>query len=67
MVLGFTLMEPHGLAKLIHVTKLDQLLQWHDVKSQKRKKDGSVGKMVKVFVAIAHGHGAVLCEQYEKS
>ena len=35
MVLGFTLMEPHGLAKVIHVTKLDQLLQWHDVKNRR--------------------------------
>lgn len=32
----------------------------------KGKKEGSGGKMVKVFVAIAHGHGAVLCEQYEE-
>ena len=32
----------------------------------KEKKEGYGGKMTKVFVAIAHGHGAVLCEQYEK-
>ena len=32
----------------------------------KRKKRGFWGKMVKVFVAIAYGHGAVLCEQYDK-
>ena len=32
----------------------------------KGKKEGSGGKMVKVFVAIAYGHGAVLCEQYEE-
>ena len=30
------------------------------------KKEGSGGKMVKLFVAIACGHGAVLCEQYEE-
>ena len=32
----------------------------------KGKKEGSGGKMIKVFVAIAYGHGAVLCEQYEE-
>ena len=33
----------------------------------KGKKEGSGGKMVKVFVAIAYGgHGAVLCQQYEE-
>ena len=30
----------------------------------KGKKEGSGGKMVKLFVAIAYGHGAVLCEPY---
>ena len=28
-------MEPHGLTKLIHVTKLDEPLQWHGVKNQR--------------------------------
>ena len=32
----------------------------------KGKKEGSGGKMMKVFVAIAYGHGAVLCAQYEE-
>ena len=32
----------------------------------KEKKEGYGGKMMKVFVTIAHGHEAVLCEQYEK-
>ena len=35
-------------------------MAWH------KKSDGSGGKMVKVFVAIAYGHGVVLCEQYEE-
>ena len=30
----------------------------------KGKIEGYGGKMVKVFVAIAYGHGVVLCEQY---
>ena len=30
----------------------------------KGKKECSGGKMVRGFVAIAHGHEAVLCEQY---
>ena len=34
MVSDFILMEPHGLRKLVHVTKPDQLLQWHGVKNQ---------------------------------
>ena len=29
-------------------------------------KMGSGSKIVKVLVAIVHGHGAVLCEQYEE-
>ena len=33
-------------------------------RSTKGKKEGSGGKMVNVFVAIAHGHGVVLCKQY---
>ena len=33
---------------------------------RKWKKRGLWGKMVKVFVAIAYGHGAVLCEQYKE-
>ena len=28
-------MEPHWLTKLIHVTKLDEPLQWHGVKNQR--------------------------------
>ena len=32
MTLGSILMEPRELTKLIHVTKPDQLLQWHGVK-----------------------------------
>ena len=32
----------------------------------KEKKEGSEDEMGKVFVAIAYGHGAVLCEQYEE-
>ena len=32
----------------------------------KGKKEGSGGKKVKLFVAIADAHGAVLCEQYEE-
>ena len=32
----------------------------------KGKKEGSGGKMVKVFVAIAHSHGVVMCEQYKE-
>ena len=57
---------------LIHVTKPDQLLRWYGVKNQRvwhsnaPQKEGSGGKMVKVFVAIACGHEAVLCEQYEE-
>ena len=69
MTLGSILMEPRELTKLIQVTKPDQLLQWHSVKMKcttKEKKEGSGGKMVKVFVAIAHDHGAILCEQYEE-
>ena len=33
---------------------------------KRKKKEDSGGKMVKVFVAIAYGHGAVLCEHYEE-
>ena len=32
----------------------------------KGKEEGSGGKMVKVFVAIACGHEAVLCKRYEE-
>ena len=32
----------------------------------KGKKESSAGKMVKVFEAIAYGHGAILREQYEE-
>ena len=32
----------------------------------KGKKEGSGGEMVKKLIAIAYGHGAVLCEQYEE-
>ena len=32
MTLGSILMEPRELTKLIHVTKPDQLIQWHGVK-----------------------------------
>ena len=35
MALDFILMEPHELTKLLHVTKLDQLLQWPGVKDQR--------------------------------
>lgn len=34
-------------------------------RSTKGKKEGSGGKMANFFVAIAHGHGVVLCKQYE--
>ena len=63
MALGSTLMEPYGLTKLIHVTKPDQLkrgLAWKC--GAKGEKEGSGGKMVKVFVAIAHDRRAILCE-----
>ena len=33
---------------------------------RKWKKRGLWSKIVKVFVAIAYGHGAVLCEQYKE-
>ena len=35
MALGSILMEPNGLTKQIHVTKPDQLLQWHGIKNQR--------------------------------
>ena len=82
MISGFILTGPDGLTKVIHVTmelpRRDQagstIATAVSKKSQglalkctaKEKKGGYGGKMMKVFVAIAHGHGAVLCEQYEK-
>ena len=38
----------------------------NEMNHKRKTKEGSGGKMVKVFVAIAHDHGAVLCEQYEE-
>ena len=34
-------------------------------RTTKEKKEGSGGKMANFFVAIAHGHGTVLCKQYD--
>ena len=63
-------MKSRRLSTLIHVSELDQLSQWHNIKSQrvwywnapqqkKEKKGGSGDEMVKVFVVISHGHGAI--------
>ena len=38
----------------------------NEMNHKRKTKEGSGGKMVKVFVAIAHDHGAVLCEHYEE-
>ena len=38
----------------------------NEMNHKRKTKELSGGKMVKVFVAIAHDHGAVLCEQYEE-
>ena len=74
MTLGFMLMEPHGLTKTnpFDQARSTTAVTWRKksegltLKCTTKGKMGSGSKIMKVLVAIVHGHGAALCEQYEE-
>ena len=74
MTLGFMLMEPHGLTKTnpFDQARSTTAVTWRKksegltLKCTTKGKMGSGSKIMEVLVAIVHGHGAALCEQYEE-